>query len=436
MSRHPDFKTLERELRDHSPIGRSLLLLAVVGCLVAAITWAYHAELDDVTRVDGRIVPSADVQVIEAAEPGVLQALHVREGQVVEKGALLMELDATQLDSNLGQEQQRAFGLTARIQRLQAEIDGRDLDFDPELLGNAAEVVRSETALFEGRRKELDIEIAILERQRQQRKREHEESMADLVAATATLTVLAEEHAIMAPLVQSHMEPATTLMALRRSEVEWNGRKARAEAVLNRLQSSLDEIDERIRATRSRFQSAALNDLALATAELAALKPALPALQNRASRARLRSPVRGIVNRVYRSTLGGMARSGEELIEIVPLDDTLLVEAYVRPEKIGFLHAGQPVKIKITAYDFARYGSLDGEIIRIGADTISRSDRNDEEVFVIEIKTKNTILDANGIGVEIIPGMIAEVDILNGRRTVLEYLIQPIVKVKDRALRE
>ncbi len=436
MSRHPDFKTLERELRNKSPIGRSLLLLAVLSCLIAAITWAHHAELDDVTRVDGRVVPSADVQVIETAEPGVLQVLHVREGQVVEKGALLMELDATQLDSNLSQEQQRAFGLRARIQRLQAEIESRDLDFDPELLGNAAEVVRSETALFEGRRKELDIEIAILERQRQQRKREHEEVKADLVSATATLTVLAEEHAIMAPLVQSHMEPATTLMALRRSAVEWNGRKARAEAVLNRLQSSLDEIDERIRATRSRFQSAALNDLALATAELAALKPALPALQNRASRARLRSPVRGIVNRVHRSTLGGMARSGEELIEIVPLDDTLLVEAYVRPEKIAFLHAGQPVKIKITAYDFARYGSLDGEIIRIGADTISRSDRNDEEVFVIEIKTKNTILDANGIGVEIIPGMIAEVDILNGRRTVLEYLIQPIVKVKDRALRE
>ncbi len=131
----------------------------------------------------------------------------------------------------------------------------------------------------------------------------------------------------------------------------------------------------------------------------------------------MRSPVRGIVNRLHRSTIGGLARSGEELIEIVPLNDTLLVEAYVRPEDIAFLHAGQPVKVKITACDFSRYGSLSGQITRIGADTITRSERNDEEVFVVEIETSNSMLDADGIAVEIIPGMIAEVDILSGQKT-------------------
>ena len=124
------------------------------------------------------------------------------------------------------------------------------------------------------------------------------------------------------------------------------------------------------------------------------------------------------------------------MIEIVPLDDTLLVEAYVRPADIAFLHAGQPVKVKITAYDFSRYGSLDGEITRIGADTITRSERNDEEVFVVEVRTQNTMLDGDGIAVEIIPGMITEVDILTGRKSMLDYLIQPVVRVKDRALRE
>ena len=436
MSQHPDLAVLAREMHGRSPLRGSLLLLVILSCLLAAGVWAYVTELDDVTRVDGRIVPSADVQLIEATEPGVLQSLHVREGQVVAKGALLMELDTIQIDSQLSQEQQRAFGLMARAQRLQAEIDETDLKFDAQLVKGAPTVVRSETALYQGRQAELRAEIAILERQRQQRHREYEEGLVDHVTADETLTVLAEERAIMAPLVERQMEPATTLLALRRSEAEWKGRRIRAEAVTNRLKTGLDEIDDRILATRIRFRSAALTDLALATAELAALQPVLPALRDRAARAQVRSPVRGIVNRIHGTTIGGLALSGEDLIEIVPLDDTLLVEAYVRPEDIAFLRAGQPVKVKITAYDFARYGGLDGEIIRIGADTITRSERNDEEVFVVEIRTTNTMLDGKGIAVEIIPGMIAEVDILSGRKSVLDYLVQPVVKIKDQALRE
>ncbi|WP_377194148.1 HlyD family type I secretion periplasmic adaptor subunit [Ruegeria meonggei] len=436
MSRHPDLALLAREMRGRSPIRGSLLLLVICSCLIAMVFWAHLAELDDVTRVDGRIVPSADIQVIEATEPGVLQSLNTREGQVVDKGMLLMEFDTTQIQSQLSQEQQRAYGLMARAQRLQAEIDEVELSFEAALIKGAPKVVKSETALYQGRQSELHAEIAIFERQRQQRHQEYEEGLVDRVTANETLSLLAEERAMMEPLVEKRMEPATTLLTLRRSEAEWEGHKTRAEAATNRLKTGLDEIDDRIRATRSRFRSAALTDLALATTELAALQPVLPALQDRAARAQVRSPVRGIVNRIHRSTVGGMARSGEELIEIVPLNDTLLVEAYVRPEDIAFLHAGQPVKVKITAYDFARYGALNGVITRIGADTITRSERNDEEVFVVEIETTNSMLDANGVAVEIIPGMIAEVDILSGKKTVLEYLLQPVVKVKDRALRE
>ncbi|MES0825003.1 HlyD family type I secretion periplasmic adaptor subunit [Ruegeria sp. SCP11] len=436
MSRHPDLATLAREMRGRSPIRGSLLLFAIASCLIALGLWAHLTELDDVTRVDGRIVPSGDIQVIEATEPGVLQSLLIREGQVVEKGTLLMEFETTQIDSQLSQEQQRAFGLMARARRLQAEIDDTELFFSPDLIEGAPEVVRSETALYQGRRSELRAEITILERQRQQKQQEYEEGLVDRVTADQTLRLLAEERAMMEPLVTKRMEPATTLLTLRRGEAEWEGYRTRAIAATNRLKTGLDEIDDRIRATRSRFRTAALNDLALATTELAALRPVLPALRDRAERAQVRSPVRGIVNRLHRSTIGGLARSGEELIEIVPLNDTLLVEAYVRPEDIAFLHAGQPVKVKITAYDFARYGSLNGQITRIGADTITRSERNDEEVFVVEIETSNSMLDANGIAVEIIPGMLAEVDILSGHKTVLEYLLQPVVKIKERALRE
>lgn len=436
MSQHPDLAMLARDMQGRPRLRGSILLIVILGCLIAAWLWAYSTELDDVVRTDGRIVPSGDVQVIEATDTGVLKAVHVSEGQIVEQNALLMEFDATEVDSELSREQQRAFGLMARVTRLQSEIDKSELVFDPELIRKAPDVVRSETALYVGRKTELADEIAILERQREQRQRELEEGLVDKVTAEDTLKVLSEERALIEPLVQRHMEPATTLLSLRRSEAEWKGHKVRAIAATNRLKTGLSEIDDRIKAAESRFRSTALTDLALATAELAALKPTLPALKNRAARAQVRAPVRGIVNRIHKTTLGGLARSGEELIEVVPLDDSLLVEAFVRPDDIAFLHAGQKVKVKLTAYDFARYGALDGQIIRIGADTVTKSERQEDEVFVVEIRTSGTLLDADGIAVEIIPGMVAQVDILSGRKTVLDYLIQPVLKIKNRALRD
>jgi adhesin transport system membrane fusion protein len=434
MARDHDLDRLARELRGSSPLRGSLLLAVIILFLAAAAVWAARTELDDVTRAEGRIVPSRDVQVIQATEPGILQAVHVTEGEIVDAGTVLMELDGTQISSELDQEQQRAYGLMARIERLQAEIDGTGLSYSDTLIERAPDVVRSETALFHGRQAELADEIDILERQRSQRRQEYEEGRVDLQTARDTLDVLAEERAIMAPLVARGVEPETTLLSLRRTEAEWRGRKTRANAALVRLRSALDEIDDQMRARRSRQRAAALSDLALATAELAALRPSLPALQSRAARARLRAPVRGVVNRIHRSTLGGLARAGEDLIEIVPLDDTLLVEAFVRPADIAFLHPGQPVKV--TAYDFSRYGSLDGEIVRIGADAVTRSERDEEEFFVVQIRTEDNILGADGVAVEIMPGMVTQVDILAGKKTVLEYLTRPVVRVKENALRE
>ncbi|WFE75628.1 HlyD family type I secretion periplasmic adaptor subunit [Roseinatronobacter sp. S2] len=430
-----DLEALAQEMRGRETLRGSLLLLLILLFIIVAVTWAALTELDDVTRADGRIVPTQHVQVIQAAEQGVLQALHVAEGDLVQAGESLMELDRTLLTSQLDQEQQRAFGLMARIARLQAEIDGHDLEFMPELVQRTPSVVRSEAALFAARREELSDRIEVLERQRMQRRQEYEEGLVDQETARTTLALIDEEIAIIAPLVERRVEPETTILGLRRNEAEWRGREIRARATLVRLRSSLDEIDDRIRSVRSEVRAAALSELSIATAELAELEPRLPALIQRVTRSELRAPVRGIVNRILLTTQGGVAQAGETLLEIVPLDDTLLVEAYVRPSDIAFLYPGQPVKVKITAYDFSRYGGIDGEITRIGADAVTRPDR-DEQVFIVHVRTQTNILDADGAALEIIPGMVAEVDILAGQKTVLEYLTQPVIRVKDRALRE
>lgn len=323
MTRRTDLDRLAREMRGTAPWRASLLLAAIIALLVSAGLWAAWTEIDDVTRADGRIVPSGDVQVIQASEQGVVQAIHVREGEVVAAGALLMELDSTQQGAQLGQEEQRAFGLMARIARLQAEIDGRALDFAADLVARAPGVTASEAALFAGRAQALQNEITILERQRAQRREERAEAAVDALTATETLQVLAEERALMEPLVKRGIEPATTLLTLRRAEADWQGRKVRAESAQARLETALFEIDDRIAAARSRQRADTLTDLSIATAELAALRPLLPALAARAEGGQIRAPVRGIVNRLHRSTLGGLARPGEDLIELVPLDDTL-----------------------------------------------------------------------------------------------------------------
>ena len=431
-----ELNALARSIQGAQSFRNSLLLLSVVTFLCVIYFWAYVTEIDDVTKADGRVVPSGDIQVIEAVEDGVLDTLYVSEGEIVERDQLLMELNGTLLSSRFDQEQQRAYGLMARIKRLEAEVSGSGLVFDEALILQASAVVKSETALFQGRRDLLNSRIVIFENERIQRQQELEEAQITVETARATLETVNDELKLIQPLVERGIEPQTTLIGLKRTELDWSGRFVKAQATLKRLGAALDEIDKKIEAELLKYRSEALTDLAIATSELSALQPSLPALQQRASRAKITSPVRGVVNRLHRTTIGSMARSGQELIEIVPLDDSLLIEAYINPEDISFIYPNQKVKVKITAYDFARYGSLNGEVIRIGSSTIKRSERDDRDVFVAEIRTQSSLLDSNGEPVQIMPGMVAQVDILTGKKTILDYLIRPVIKVKHEAFRE
>lgn len=431
-----DLDALARDLRGKSGVRASLLLLAVLFLILTGGVWASVTEIDDVTRAEGRIIPSSNVHSVQATDMGVLEALHVREGQIVEAGEMLAELDRTMAFSQLEQEQQRALALRARITRLEAEIEGHDeLEFDPILVSGAPSIIRSELSLFQARKDALRAETTVLEQQRRQRQQEYEEGLVDATTAQSTRALIEEEFNLISPLVERRLEPESTLFGLRRSLAEWEGRGVRANAALIRLESALDEIDDRIASLHAGARSDALGELTLATAELAELETRLPALSQRLDRTDLRAPVRGIVNQVNLTTVGAVAQAGETLIEIVPLDDNLLVEAYIQPADIAFLYPGQPVRVTLTAYDASRYGWIDGEIVWIGADTVTRPDR-DETVFVAHIETETNILDAEGSALEIIPGMVANVDVLAGRKTVLEYITQPIVRVRDVALRD
>jgi adhesin transport system membrane fusion protein len=439
MRGNSDLNLLAREVRGQSGLRSSVLLLVILAFIVIAMVWASVTEIDDVTRGDGRIVPSQNIQFVQATEAGVLEALHVAEGDIVAPNDLLMALDRTLMSSQLDQERQRAVALMARMARmarLEAELaEAEALVMPDDLIRASPSVAASEVALFAARRDEFQAERDVLERQRVQRRQDFEEGLVDQSIAAETLLLVTQELDLITPLVSRQLEPETTLLTLRRSHAEWQGRKVRSAAVLVRLGSALEEIDDRIAALRARVRAEARAELALATGELAELQTRLPALEQRVTRAELRAPVRGVVNRIMLTTLGGVAQAGDTLIEIVPMDDVPLVEAYLRPSDIAFLYPGQPVKVRITAYDASRYGSLDGEILRIGATAVTRPDR-DEQAFVVQIRTFTNLLDADGAAVDIVPGMVTEVDILAGRKTVLDYILRPVVRVKERALRD
>jgi len=354
---------------------------------------------------------------------------------VVAEGALLAELDGTFAAAQVDELGQRAFALAARIARLEAEVAGTEPVFPEPDTAAGRGIVASEGDLFRARKAEVAADIAVLETQRLQRREERSEAEADLATAMQQIASFRREAEILEPLVENRLEPETALLALNRNAAEAEGRRVRARAGLARGAAALAEIDDRIAALDRARRAEALSDLARARAELAEVEARMPALSERLARGELRAPVRAVVNRVTVPARGAVVQAGDTVMELVPVDDTLLVEAYVRPADIAFLRPGLPVRVKLTAYDFARYGALEGRIVRIGADAVMRPDR-DESAYAIEVRTESAILDADGAAVEILPGMIAQVDILTGRKTVLDYLIRPVVRVKERAFRD
>lgn len=430
-----DFEHFVRHGRAKRPIGSSLLLLTIIGFLLIGFLWAYLTEVDEVTRGQGKVVPSRSLQVVESLEGGVVTEINVRRGDTVAQGDTLMALSGGTLEGDYEESLQRLRSLQLRLQRLEAEINQTPLALDDALSQGAPSVAASETRLFHGRQLELSAELQVLEQQGYQRSQEKAELEAALSTARSGVQLAERELAIIQPLAQRGIEPETSLLRVRQSLNELRGEVARQQSAVARAESSIAEIEDRKAAARNAFEADALAQLAEATSQVAELQKTLPGRADQVARTTIRSPVAGVVNQVHISTVGGVAGSGEPLVEVVPADDALVVEAHIRPSDIAFLYPGQPVKVKLTAYDFARYGGLDGELVTIAADAVQMPESG-ELMYPVEVRTDGYLYDADNEPLTIIPGMVAEIDILSGKRSVLDYLMEPVVKVRDRALRD
>ncbi|MCB2011658.1 MAG: HlyD family type I secretion periplasmic adaptor subunit [Geminicoccaceae bacterium] len=411
-----------------------LLLGFIVVIFVGLGSWAAWARLDEVTRGTGRVIPSRQTQIVQNLEGGIVAELMVREGQVVEESEVLMRIDNVRAASDYRETKARYLSLTAAIARLTAEINETAINFPQEVLSEARDLAESETAFMGSRQAELEAQLDILRSQVIQREQELAELKTKLNQYDRSYRLASEELQLIAPHAKTGVVSKSDFLQKQREVNDLKGQFEQTRLAVPRVESALREANQRIESAYSTFRSEAQRDLSIRRAELAGIREIIVAGEDRVRRTEVRSPVRGTIKSVHFNTIGGVIQPGDHLFEIVPLEDTLLVEAQVRPADVAFLRPGLPATVKITAYDFSIYGGLAGTVENISADTIV--DERGESFYRMRVRTAESSLGTAEKPLEIIPGMTAEVDVITGEKTVLDYILKPILKARDHALRE
>ncbi len=396
--------------------------------------WADYAVLDEVTRGEGRVIPSSKTQIIQNLEGGILAEILVREGDIVEKGDILVRIENTAAQATYRDAQSRVYALQATVERLRAEQTDREMALSEEILKQAPQAAADQKALFEARGQQLKAQTAVLETQARQRKQEIAEMRSRRKQLERSLELAREEFAIVQPLARSGVMPRIDMIRIERQVADLEGEIATIQLSIPRLKSAAEEARQRVEEVVLSAKAAISDELNKARAELNSVTETLLAGEDRVTRTAVRSQVRGTVKEIKQNTVGGVIRPGEDIIEIVPLDDTLLIEAQIRPADIAFLRPGQEAMIKVAAYDFSIYGGLKAEVEHISADTIK--DEQGENFYRVYLRTGQNSLVHQGAELPIIPGMTATIEILTGQKTVLDYILKPILKARDRALRE
>ncbi|MFJ7286440.1 HlyD family type I secretion periplasmic adaptor subunit [Pseudomonas sp. NPDC099000] len=426
---------VNKALIEDAPRVVRLTIWAIIGFFIFLMLWANYAVIDEVTKGDGKAIPSSKIQKIQNLEGGIVSELFVTEGQIVEAGAPLIRLDDTRFASNVGETEADRLSMLLRVERLSAEVDDRALNFPADVLKAVPTQAASEESLYISRRQQLYDEIGGLKEQLIQRQQELREFTSKQSQYRNALSLQRQEINMSEPLVAQGAVSPVEVLRLKRAEVETRGQLDATTLAIPRAESAIKEVQRKIDETRGKFRSEALTQLNEARTDLNKAQATGKALEDRVSRTLVTSPVRGIVNKLLVNTIGGVIQPGSDLVEIVPLDDTLLVEAKIRPQDIAFLHPGQEATVKFTAYDYTIYGGLKARLEQIGADTITDEDKK-TTYYIIKLRTDRSHLGTDEKPLLIIPGMVASVDIITGKKTVLSYLLKPIIRARAEALHE
>jgi adhesin transport system membrane fusion protein len=418
--------------------GKSRFLSVCLALFAALLLWAAFAQLDQVTRGEGRVIPSSKRQVIQNLEGGIVKAIYVREGDKVTKGQVLLRIDPTGFASNLGEVAAKDLALSAAVARLEVEANNPDattIPFPADLKEKAPDVIQAETTLFDIRRNSLENHINVLKERLTQKKQELAELQENLKRFTTSRDIAEKEYKIKAVVAEKGIISKVDVLRLEREVADLAGQLAATEQAIPRVESAIREAERMIEEEKLTFRQNAQSELNTKLAELAVVKQSLTGAEDRVNRTEVRSPVDGIVNKLLVNTIGGVVRASEPMIEVTPVEDSLFVEARIKPSDIAFIGPGQRALVKITAYDFTIYGGLEGKVVVISSDS-TVDEQTKESYYLVTIKTEEATLRRGKDSMPIIPGMVASVDIITGKKSVLSYLLKPIIKAHQEALRE
>jgi len=417
-----------------SPRGGRAIIWVTFALVLLFVVWAYFSNIEQVTRSGGKVIPSTQIQIVQNLEGGILSEIMVDVGELVKKDQLLLRIDETRFSSSFKQNRSKYLSYKARASRLLSEANDTAFKVPQEVLDEKPEIGVREQELFESRKREFQSSMDILHEQISQREHEYGELTSKLEELTRTNALLQKELELTRPLVAQGAVSEVEVLHLERQASQMQGEISTIKQTIPKAQSRLQEAQLELRENQLAFFNKAKSELNEILAELEEVSASAIALKDRLRRTSVRSPVTGTINRLLVNTVGGVIQPGMDLVEIVPLEDTLVIEAKVKPSDIAFLRPNQEAKVKFTAYDFTIYGGLKAKLEHISADSIT--DEKDNSYYLVRLRTNRNYLGPESDPLPIIPGMIASVDILTGKKTILAYLLKPVLRAKYMALRE
>jgi adhesin transport system membrane fusion protein len=405
---------------------RAVSLIAVI-----ALIWAAFARVDEITKGDGKAVPSSQLQVVQSLDGGIVSEILVKEGDEVHKGQVLLRIDTTRFLSSFNEDHSTYLSLLAKAARLKAVADGGEFIPPPEVAKENPALASQERDVYLNSRAQLNAQVGMARDQLSQRDHELGEAQARFQQAQQGYALTSKELEMTRPLLKSGAVSDVDLLRLERDLSRLDGDKNQASAQITRLQSAISEAKRKIEQVELEYKNQARNELSETQAKISSLSQGSVALSDKVKQAEIRSPVNGTVQRLLYNTVGGVVQPGKDIVQVVPLEDSILLETKVLPKDIAFLHPGQKANVKFTAYDFAIYGGMEAHVESISADSIT--DDKGNAFYIVRVRTDKSRI---GDKMPIIPGMVAEVDILTGKKTVLSYLLKPVLRAKQYALTE
>ncbi|WP_153916345.1 HlyD family type I secretion periplasmic adaptor subunit [Shewanella sp. TC10] len=436
-----------------APRGHSLIIWSLAAMVICFVIWSYFSELDQVTSGMGKVIPSSQIQLIDSLDGGVLQEIYIQEGMIVTKDQPLVKIDDIRFRSDFAQQEQEVYSLQTNVIRMRAELDSivisdmssnwreqvkitkQPLVFSDDIIQQEPALVKNQQEEYSGRLDNLSNQLEILVRQIQQRQQETEELSSKITTLTKSFQLISRELELTKPLAQKGIVPEVELLKLERTVNDIQGELKTMRLLRPKLKASMDEAILKRREAVFVYAAdlrASLNEM---QTKLSRMNQAQIGAFDKINKSVITSPVNGTIKTLHINTLGGVVQPGEEIIEIVPSEDQLLIETKITPQDIAFLHPGLPAIVKVTAYDFTRYGGLKGTVEHISADT--SQDEEGDSFYTIRVRTEESNLIKNdGTKMPIIPGMLTSVDVITGKRTILEYILNPILRAKETALRE